>query len=95
LLGLDAEMKTRAELVNPSLEWLAAMDLAEFERTFNGSPVRRAGFEGLRRNVAIAMGNSGVRRFAARLEEWAEAADEGLREAARWALERQNNRNEE
>jgi len=95
LLGLDAEMETRAELVNPSLEWLAAMDLAEFERTFNGSPVRRAGFEGLRRNVAIAMGNSGVRRFAARLEEWAEAADEGLREAARWALERQNNRNEE
>ena len=30
-----------------------------FEREFNGSPVRRAGFMGLRRNVAIAMGNSG------------------------------------
>jgi epoxyqueuosine reductase len=64
------------------------MEEAEFERLFNGSPVRRAGFWGLRRNVAIAMGNSGMGRFAARLEEWSEAADEGLRTAARWAMGR-------
>ena len=64
------------------------MDVAEFERVFNGSPVRRAGFVGLRRNVAIAMGNSGQGRFAAALEDWVQAADDGLREAARWALER-------
>ncbi len=44
----------------------------QFERTFNGSPVRRAGFAGLRRNVAIAMGNSGDARFADRLRAWAE-----------------------
>jgi epoxyqueuosine reductase len=85
---VDAELETRAELVNPALEWLAAMDEAEFERQFNGSPVRRTGFNGLRRNVAIAMGNSGLARFAPRLEAWAEAADEGLRSAARWALKR-------
>ena len=75
------------ELVNPALEWLAAMDEAEFEQHFNGSPVRRAGFAGLRRNVAIAMGNSGrgglptAQRLGRRL------TDEGLRAAARWALE--------
>ena len=86
--GADPELEARAELVNPALNWLAAMDEAEFERRFNGSPVRRAGFLGLRRNVAIAMGNSGQRRFAARLGEWAETADEGLRTAARWALKR-------
>jgi epoxyqueuosine reductase len=72
--------------VNPALEWLTGMDMAEFERIFNGSPVRRTGFMGLRRNVAIAMGNSGQEEFAARLAESAEAADEGLRSAARWAL---------
>jgi epoxyqueuosine reductase len=64
------------------------MDEAEFERQFNGSPVRRAGFLGLRRNVAIAMGNSGLGQFAERLEEWTEAADEGLRTAASWAIKK-------
>ena len=87
-IAANPELQARAELVNPALEWLAQMEEAEFERTFNGSPVRRAGFLGLRRNVAIAMGNSGLDRFAPWLEQWAEAADEGLRVAARWALEK-------
>jgi hypothetical protein len=86
-IGADPELEARAELVNPALEWLAAMDEAEFEREFNGSPVRRAGFLGLKRNVAIAMGNSGL-AVCAVAGKWAEAADEGLREAARWALEK-------
>ena len=85
-LGTDPELETRAELVNPALEWLAAMDEAEFEKQFNGSPVRRAGIAGLRRNLAIAMGNSGLGKFAAQLEAWAADADDGLRGAARWAL---------
>jgi len=84
----DPELEARPELVNPALEWLAAMDEAEFERQFNGSPVRRAGFLGLRRNVAIAMGNSGQGQFALLLKKWAEAADEGLHTAAQWALEK-------
>ncbi len=87
-VSADEELVARAELVNPALEWLAQMDMSTFEQTFNGSPVRRAGFMGLRRNVAIAMGNTGVRLFARWLHPWAEAADEGLRTAARWALER-------
>jgi epoxyqueuosine reductase len=87
-LSGDAELEAREELVNPALEWLAGLDEAEFARQFNGSPVRRTGFHGLRRNVAIAMGNSGLRRFAPQLEQWAEAADEGLRTAAGWALEK-------
>lgn len=89
-VSADPELEARPELVNPALEWLAAMDLAEFERVFNGSPVRRAGFLGLRRNVAIAMGNSGQGRFAIRLKEWAQAADDGLRKAAIWALRKLN-----
>ncbi|MGO9776132.1 MAG: tRNA epoxyqueuosine(34) reductase QueG [Terracidiphilus sp.] len=88
LFGGDMELEARTELVNPALEVLAALDEAEFEREFNGSPVRRAGFWGLKRNVAIAMGNSMMGRFAPWLEEWADAADEGLRSAARWAREK-------
>jgi epoxyqueuosine reductase len=87
-IGLDPELEARAELVNPALEWLAAMEEAEFELRFNGSAVRRAGFAGLRRNAAIAMGNSGLARFVPWLEQWAVAADEGLSAAARWALGR-------
>ena len=67
----DAEMTPREELINPGLEWLAELAQDDFERLFNGSPVRRAGFWGLRRNVAIAMGNSGLRRFLPWLERWA------------------------
>ncbi len=88
LIALDSELEPRAELVNPALEWLASLDEQSFEEQFNGSPVRRAGFNGLRRNVAVAMGNSGERRFAATLTNWAEAADQGLRAAAQWALKR-------
>lgn len=87
-LSGDAELEAREELVNPALEWLAGLDEAEFGRQFNGSPVRRTGFQGLKRNIAIAMGNSGLRRFLPRLERWAEVGDEGLRTAAKWALDR-------
>ncbi|KAA6461291.1 tRNA epoxyqueuosine(34) reductase QueG [Acidobacteria bacterium AB60] len=87
-IGADPELEPRPELVNPALEALAAMDEPAFERAFNGSPVRRAGFGGLRRNLAIAMGNSGERRFTACLRAWAAAADSGLRAAASWALEK-------
>jgi epoxyqueuosine reductase len=84
----DPELEARPELVNPALDWLAALDEAEFGRLFNGSPVRRAGFDGLHRNIAIAMGNSGIGHFAARLQQWATEADEGLRAAAHWALKK-------
>ena len=87
-IGADAELEPRDELVNPALEWLASLDEKDFERVFNGSPVRRAGFAGLRRNIAIAMGNSGSQGFASRLKEWAESADENIRAAAQWAIER-------
>ena len=87
-IAADAELEPRAELINPALEWLASLDEPSFEREFNGSPVRRAGFLGLKRNVAIAMGNSRQTQFADRLEAWATAADEGLRSAAQWALGR-------
>jgi len=85
-IAVDAEMEPRPELVNPTLEWLAELNEAEFERQFNGSPVRRTGFLGLRRNIAVAMGNSGDAQFVQKLESWSAATDDGLRAAAQWAL---------
>jgi epoxyqueuosine reductase len=85
-IASDLDLAPREDLVNPQLEWLAALSEADFEAQFNGSPVRRAGFLGLRRNIAIAMGNSRRASFASILTDWAEAADDGLCAAARWAL---------
>jgi epoxyqueuosine reductase len=85
-IGVDPDLTPRAELVNPALEALAALDEAAFERMFNGSPVRRAGFAGFRRNVAIAAANAGATFLTSTLRTWADATDEGLRAAARWAL---------
>jgi len=85
-IGAEPDLAAREELVNPALDWLAALDETQWEQTFNGSPVRRAQHTGFLRNVAIAMGNSGERRFCERLRAWAESADGGLRAAARWAL---------
>lgn len=87
-IAVDRDLEARAELVNPALDWLAGLEEAEWEREFNGSPVRRAGFLGFRRNVAIAMGSSGLKRFEPRLRAWADATDEGVRTAVRWALEK-------
>ena len=85
-IATDQDVAVRQGLINPSLEGLARLGEAEFESTFNGSPVRRAGFLGLRRNIAIAMGNSGRGEYAEILSEWATDADDGLRDAAKWAL---------
>ena len=85
-ISFDSELEPRSELVNPSLDWLAQLDESQFEQLFNGSPVRRAGFHGLQRNIAVAMGNSGLARFIPMLDRWTAAADHGLRSAAQWAV---------
>ena len=85
-IAVDPDLAPREELVNPSLQWLASLGESDFEASFNGSPVRRAGFLGLRRNIAVAMGNSGLPGYILILREWAAADDDGLRDAAQWAL---------
>lgn len=89
--GIWPELQSRSELVNPALEWLAALDAPAFKKVFRKSPVERTKLRGLRRNVAIAMGNSGEARHAGTLETWAEDEDLGVRDAAAWALSRIRN----
>lgn len=84
----DPELAPRAALVNPALDWLAEMKQEDFAEWFYGSPVKRAKFEGFRRNVAIAMGNGGLERYLPRLERWVESEDESIGEASAWAIRR-------
>ncbi len=83
-----AEFQARPELVNPALDWLAEMSAEEFSRKFRGSPVKRAKRNGLRRNAAIAIGNSGERKFLPVLEKLAADEDEVVAESAAWAIQK-------
>lgn len=85
-----AALGTRPELVNPALDWLAAMSEEDFRSAFRGSPVKRAKYSGLRRNVAIAMGNSRDARFIPALERLAGDEDSVVAEHAQWALQKLN-----
>jgi epoxyqueuosine reductase len=87
-VSADAQLQVREELVNPALEWLAELDEGGFARMFYGSPVKRAKFAGLRRNLAIAMGNSGLPGFLPKLREWRGCGDPVLEDAAAWAIAR-------
>lgn len=82
------EFEPRAGLVNPALEWLAEISAEEFRDAFRGSPIRRAKRAGLRRNAAIAMGNSGNAKFLPILDRMINDEDEAVSESARWAAER-------
>jgi epoxyqueuosine reductase len=82
-------MEARPELINPALDWLAAMDAKEFKGRFKGSPLERTGRKRLLRNVAIGMGNSGDEQFLPQLETFAAQEDDpALKEAAEWASRR-------
>jgi epoxyqueuosine reductase len=82
------EFQPREGLVNPALEWLAQMSIEKFRERFRGSPIKRTKFSGIRRNTAIAMGNSGDCRFIPVLERLATDEDETVASHAKWALER-------
>ena len=66
-LSTDADLAVRTELVNPALAWLAELDAETFRSWFRQSPVQRAKLSGLLRNVAIAMGNSGLAELPAQV----------------------------
>ena len=80
------EFQPRAGLVNPALEWLAALHEDGFRETFRASPVKRTKHAGILRNIAVAMGNSGDRKFVEPLRRLAAHPDETVAGHARWSL---------
>ncbi len=82
------EFEPRPGLVNPALAWLAEMSAEEFREAFRGSPIRRAKRSGLRRNTAVAMGNSGNKEFLPLLDQLVADEDPSVSESAQWARAR-------
>ena len=72
--------------VNPELRRLTRMSEEEFRSAFRHSPVNRAKYQGLMRNVIVAMGNSGDPSFIPELEAFARSENPVLSEQARWSL---------
>jgi epoxyqueuosine reductase len=86
--SIATEFEPRPGLVNPALAWLAEMSAEEFREVLRRSPIRRTKRSGLRRNAAIAMGNSGNKEFLPLLDQLAGDEDQSVRESANWARTR-------
>jgi epoxyqueuosine reductase len=76
------------EAARPALIPLLSISEAEFRARFAGSPIKRAKREGLQRNVAVALGNSGDRRAVPALVAALETASPLVRAHCAWALGR-------
>ncbi len=72
----------------PELAELAYLDDAAFRARFAGSPVKRIGVARFLRNVAYAIGNSGMAALRPAARHLAAHDDPDVAEAASWALAR-------
>jgi epoxyqueuosine reductase len=86
---------SQEELFLPRLEWLASLSQNDFSQMFRGSPIKRTKWQGLIRNVCIALGNSKIprdvpafERISSALIRLAKSPDSVIAESAQWALSR-------
>ncbi|MDZ4776462.1 MAG: tRNA epoxyqueuosine(34) reductase QueG [Alphaproteobacteria bacterium] len=84
----DARLAARADIEEPPLAELAALDDAAFRTRFAGTPIKRTGRNRVLRNVLIAIGNSGDADLAASAAPHLDDPDAVVRGAAVWALRR-------
>lgn len=84
----QADFEADSSLVNPRLSDLSRMSPQEFRQRFRGSPISRAKYSGFVRNLAVAMGNSGLPDYIPELERMARSEDPVIAEHAVWALAR-------
>jgi epoxyqueuosine reductase len=79
----------------PRLEWLASLSQSDFSEMCRGSPIKRTKWQGLTRNVCIALGNSKLPRDSAvsqrisnALTRLTASPDPVIAESAQWAISR-------
>ncbi|MEM1272299.1 MAG: tRNA epoxyqueuosine(34) reductase QueG [Pseudomonadota bacterium] len=84
----ETRYAARHDLVEPPLAELAALDDAGFRAKFSGSPIKRIGRDRFVRNVAYAIGNSGLGRLKHSVQTLTNDADPAVADAARWAIGR-------
>ena len=67
---------------------IAALSQAEFDTLAVGTPMRRIGYHGLRRNACLSLGATRARNSEALLQGLATDPSPLVRQAATWALGR-------
>jgi epoxyqueuosine reductase len=82
------ELRAREGQAGLDLDELLALDLDEYRRRFWGTALARARHEGLVRNAALAAGQAGDPARLPALRALLGSPHPGVREAARWAVER-------
>lgn len=80
------DLRPRELFADADLAVLASLSEAEFDERTSGSPVRRVGYSGFLRNVAVALGNTRDPRARPHLERLAARGDALVREHASWGL---------
>ena len=76
----------RADLDQPALLELLALDDAAFKQRFTGTPMLRTKRRGVLRNVCVALGNIGDEQCLPALERAADDPEPLIAEHARWAI---------
>jgi epoxyqueuosine reductase len=89
-ISLDHPWQPRPQLDDVGLLDLWRLRDDDLRRALKGSPMKRAGVRRLRRNLAVAIGNTGDRSAAAALRESHEetARDPLVQDHVAWALEK-------
>ena len=86
--AVTEEAAFQPQNATPCLQESAALSPEDFQERFRGTPVERSRHAGFLRNVAVAMGNSGLESFREPLTHLAASDDPVVREHALWALDR-------
>lgn len=80
------DFNPRTAVTDRDLAWFACWDEADFDRCTRGSAIRRTGYEGFLRNVAVALGNTRTSPAALdAIETLAQHPSALVREHAEWA----------
>lgn len=85
-LTTTPELQPREDLTPADALEFLTMNEDQFEARFGQTPLARPGWEGLRRNAAIVLGNSGEPALIPELEKCLSDASPVVRESIEWAI---------
>jgi epoxyqueuosine reductase len=92
--GAEPSLQERPELVKLDLIEILGLSEGKFRRRFRGTALFRTKRSGLLRNAALLLGNSGDATALPALRRALEDQDPVVREAARWAIDQIERRND-
>ena len=81
-------LRPQKDLLSPPLEKLFTLAYESFEEQFRDSAIKRAKRMGFLRNIVVAMGNSGDRKFLPLLEKALKEEEPMIKLHIEWAIEK-------